>query len=145
YIGGEFLEIQVVDDQGYILGTNDQTSQSIVGLKSTDRDVQQALLLESSRKYQYLDEDKNSRILKNVSPIFSPSNSGEIIGIVMMESNIETVYSQIRDVVTIFLNASFFAIIITIILAVIISRGITKPISEMRSQTMNIAQGDYSG
>ncbi|AZP04064.1 cell wall metabolism sensor histidine kinase WalK [Jeotgalibaca ciconiae] len=145
YIGGEFLEIQVVDDQGYILGTNDQTRQSIVGLKSTDRDVQQALLLESSRKYQYLDEDKNSRVLKNVSPIFSPSNSGEIIGIVMMESNIETVYSQIRDVVTIFLNASFFAIIITIILAVIISRGITKPISEMRSQTMNIAQGDYSG
>ncbi len=116
-----------------------------MGLKSTDRDVQQALLLESNRKYQYLDEDKNSRVLKNVSPIFSSSNSGEIIGVVMMESNIETVYSQIRDVVTIFLNASFFAIAITITLAFVISRGITKPISEMRSQTMSIAQGDYSG
>lgn len=145
YIGGDFLEIQVVDDQGYILGTNDQTRQAVVGLKSTDRDVQQALLLESNRKYQYLDEDKNSRVLKNVSPIFSSSNSGEIIGVVMMESNIETVYSQIRDVVTIFLNASFFAIAITITLAFVISRGITKPISEMRSQTMSIAQGDYSG
>lgn len=145
YIGGDFLEIQVVDDQGYILGTNDQTRQAVVGLKSTDRDVQQALLLESNRKYQYLDEDKNSRVLKNVSPIFSSSNSGEIIGVVMMESNIETVYSLIRDVVTIFLNASFFAIAITITLAFVISRGITKPISEMRSQTMSIAQGDYSG
>lgn len=145
YIGGDFLEIQVVDDQGYILGTNDQTRQAVVGLKSTDRDVQQALLLESNRKYQYLDEDKNSRVLKNVSPIFSSSNSGDIIGVVMMESNIETVYSQIRDVVTIFLNASFFAIAITITLAFVISRGITKPISEMRSQTMSIAQGDYSG
>lgn len=37
------------------------------------------------------------------------------------------------------------AIIITIVLAVIISRGITRPISEMRRQTANIADGDYSG
>ena len=37
------------------------------------------------------------------------------------------------------------AIIITVVLAVIISRGITRPISEMRRQTANIADGDYSG
>ncbi|MDE1548490.1 cell wall metabolism sensor histidine kinase WalK [Jeotgalibaca caeni] len=145
YIGGDFLEIQVIDEHGYILGTNDQTRQSIVGLKSTDRDVQQTLLLENSRKYQYLDESRNIRVLKNVSPIFSEDHAGETIGAIMMESNIETVYNQIQGIVTIFLNASFFAIGITIVLAVIISRGLTKPISEMRSQTMNIAQGDYSG
>ena len=43
------------------------------------------------------------------------------------------------------MNASVVAIIITIVLAVIISRGITRPISEMRRQTANIADGDYSG
>lgn len=145
YIGGEFLEIQVVDERGYILGTNDQTRQSVVGLKSTDRDVQQAILLESSRKYQYLDESRNSRVLKNISPMYSDDNTGKVIGVIVMESNIETVYGQIQNIVTIFLNASLLAIGITIVLAVMISRGLSKPISEMRSQTMNIAQGDYSG
>lgn len=145
YIGGDFLEIRVVDDQGYILGTNDQTRQSMIGLKSTDRDVQQAMLLQTDRKYQYLNDDRNSRVWKTVSPIFTTDNTGELIGAIVMESNIETVYSQIMDIVTIFLNASVFAIVITVLLAVIISRGITRPISEMRTQTANIARGDYSG
>lgn len=145
YIGGDFLEIRVVDDRGYILGTNDQTRQAIIGLKSTDRDVQQSMVLQTDRKYQYLNDDRNSRVWKTVSPIFTTDNTGELIGAVVMESNIEAVYSQIRDIVTIFLNASVFAIVITVLLAVIISRGLTRPISEMRTQTANIARGDYSG
>ncbi|QIK51809.1 cell wall metabolism sensor histidine kinase WalK [Jeotgalibaca porci] len=145
YIGGDFLEIQVVDAEGYILGTNDQTRQSVVGTKSTDRDVQQALLLESDRKYQYVDEDRMDRVLKVVSPMFATTSPGEVIGVVIMESNIETVYSQISEIVKIFLNASLFAIVITIILAIIISQGISKPIAEMRTKTLAIAQGDYSG
>lgn len=145
YIGGDFLEIQVVDAEGYILGTNDQTRQSVVGTKSTDRDVQQVLLLESDRKYQYVDEDRMDRVLKVVSPMFATTSPGEVIGVVIMESNIETVYSQISEIVKIFLNASLFAIVITIILAIIISQGISKPIAEMRTKTLAIAQGDYSG
>lgn len=145
YIGGDFLEIQVVDAEGYILGTNDQTRQSVVGTKSTDRDVQQALLLENDRKYQYVDEDRMDRVLKVVSPMFATTSPGEVIGVVIMESNIETVYSQISEIVKIFLNASLFAIVITIILAIIISQGISKPIAEMRTKTLAIAQGDYSG
>lgn len=145
YIGGDFLEIQVVDAEGYILGTNDQTRQSVVGTKSTDRDVQQTLLLENDRKYQYVDEDRMDRVLKVVSPMFATTSPGEVIGVVIMESNIETVYSQISEIVKIFLNASLFAIVITIILAIIISQGISKPIAEMRTKTLAIAQGDYSG
>ncbi|MGP6140389.1 MULTISPECIES: cell wall metabolism sensor histidine kinase WalK [unclassified Jeotgalibaca] len=145
YIGGDFLEIQVIDSEGYIIGTNDQTRQSIVGTKSTDRDVQQALLLESERKYQYMDEEKSDRVLKTVSPMFATTNPGQVIGVVMMESNIETVYTQISEIVKIFVNASLFAIVVTIVLAIIISQGISKPIAEMRTQTLAIAQGDYSG
>lgn len=145
YIGGDFLEIQVIDSEGYIIGTNDQTRQSIVGTKSTDRDVQQALLLESERKYQYMDEERSDRVLKTISPMFATTNPGEVIGVVMMESNIETVYTQISEIVKIFVNASLFAIVVTIVLAIIISQGISKPIAEMRTQTLAIAQGDYSG
>lgn len=145
FTGANILETQVMDEQGYILGINDQTLQSLIGTKSTDRDVQQVILLDAPSSYQYVKEDTNSRVLKNISPIYSMDNTGTLIGVLVMESNIESVYSQMSQTVSIFLNASVVAIIITIVLAVIISRGITRPISEMRRQTANIANGDYSG
>lgn len=145
FTGANILETQVMDEQGYILGINDQTLQSLIGTKSTDRDVQQVILLDAPSSYQYVKEDTNSRVLKSISPIYSMDNTGTLIGVLVMESNIESVYSQMSQTVSIFLNASVVAIIITIVLAVIISRGITRPISEMRRQTANIADGDYSG
>ena len=145
FTGANILETQVMDEQGYILGINDQTLQALIGTKSTDRDVQQAILLDAPSSYQYVKEDTNSRVLKNISPIYSTDNTGTLIGVLVMESNIESVYSLMSQTVSIFLNASVVAIIITIVLAVIISRGITRPISEMRRQTANIADGDYSG
>ncbi|WP_320163464.1 cell wall metabolism sensor histidine kinase WalK [uncultured Trichococcus sp.] len=145
FTGANILETQVLDEQGYILGINDQTLQSLIGTKSTDRDVQQVILLDAPSSYQYVKEDTNSRVLKNISPIYSTDNTGTLIGVLVMESNIESVYSQMSQTVSIFLNASVVAIIITVVLAVIISRGITRPISEMRRQTANIADGDYSG
>jgi two-component system sensor histidine kinase VicK len=145
FTGSNILETQVMDEQGYILGINDQTLQTLIGTKSTDRDVQQVILLDAPSSYQYVKEDTNSRVLKNISPIYSTDNTGTLIGVLVMESNIESVYSQMSQTVGIFLNASVVAIIITVVLAVIISRGITRPISEMRRQTANIADGDYSG
>lgn len=145
FTGSNILETQVMDEQGYILGINDQTLQTLIGTKSTDRDVQQVILLDAPSSYQYVKEDTNSRVLKNISPIYSTDNTGTLIGVLVMESNIESVYSQMSQTVSIFLNASVVAIIITVVLAVIISRGLTRPISEMRRQTANIADGDYSG
>jgi two-component system sensor histidine kinase VicK len=145
FTGANILETQVMDEQGYIIGINDQTLQSLIGTKSTDRDVQQVILLDAPSSYQYVKEDTNSRVLKIISPIYSTDNTGTLIGVLVMESNIESVYSQMSQTVSIFLNASVVAIIITIVLAVIISRGLTRPISEMRRQTANIADGDYSG
>ena len=145
FTGANILETQVMDEQGYIIGINDQTLQSLIGTKSTDRDVQKVILLDAPSSYQYVKEDTNSRVLKIISPIYSTDNTGTLIGVLVMESNIESVYSQMSQTVSIFLNASVVAIIITIVLAVIISRGLTRPISEMRRQTANIADGDYSG
>ena len=145
FTGANILETQVMDEQGDIIGINDQTLQSLIGTKSTDRDVQQVILLDAPSSYQYVKEDTNSRVLKIISPIYSTDNTGTLIGVLVMESNIESVYSQMSQTVSIFLNASVVAIIITIVLAVIISRGLTRPISEMRRQTANIADGDYSG
>ncbi|SLC92739.1 Sensor protein kinase walK [Mycobacteroides abscessus subsp. abscessus] len=63
----------------------------------------------------------------------------------MLETNIETIYEQVNEISIIFINSALIAIVLMIILAQFVSRAITKPISEMKQQTIQIAEGDYSG
>ncbi len=145
FSGSGVIEVRVIDPNYYILGTSDNTKQSLVGRKSTDPEVQQGLLLGSSVTSQYIDPLTNDRRWKLVSPIIADNGTNDVLGVILLETNIESVYKQINEINIIFLNASLIAGALTIILAQVISRAITKPISEMKQQTIKIAGGDYSG
>src|SRR5699024_11430761 len=80
-----------------------------------------------------------------VEPVYSTGESQVVIGAIVMESNIETVYEQITDITLIFLRASFIAIILSSILANMVSKALTDPIKEMQAKAKAIGEGDYSG
>ncbi|AEB28776.1 two-component sensor histidine kinase [Carnobacterium sp. 17-4] len=145
FSGNGILEVQIIDDQHYLLGTSDSTQQNSVSSKTNDKDVQQALLLGNTVTSQYRDQTTNDRIWKLVSPIIASDGSNEILGVIALTTNIESVYEQISEITLIFLNSSLIAIALTVILALFISRAITKPITEMTQQTIQMADGDYSG
>lgn len=144
FSGSGVIEVQVVDPEYYIIGTSDNTQQSLIGRKSTDSDVHQSLLLDNNVTSQYLDPLTNDRRWKLVSPIYAEDSSA-ILGVIMLETNIETIYEQVNEISVIFINSALIAIVLMIILAQFVSRAITKPISEMKQQTIQIAEGDYSG
>ena len=145
FSGNGILEVQIIDAQHYLLGTSDSTQQNSVGSKTNDKDVQQALLLGNTVTSQYRDQTTNDRIWKLVSPIIAGDGSNEILGVIALTTNIESVYEQISEITLIFLNSSLIAVALTVILALFISRAITKPITEMTQQTIQMADGDYSG
>lgn len=145
FSGNGVLEAQVINPQHYILGTSDTTNQAVVGMKSKDRDVHQALLLSSKTTSQYTDQTTNDRIWKLVSPIIANDGSNEVLGVISIKTNIESVYQQIEEITIIFLNASLISMGLTVLLALFISRAITKPITEMTHQTIQMAEGNYSG
>ncbi|TFJ46631.1 cell wall metabolism sensor histidine kinase WalK [Carnobacterium divergens] len=136
------IKAEVIDGKYYIVGTSDY-QENMVGRKSTDFDVKQALLVGSEITRQYSDESTNERVWKLVVPIISDDN--KVLGVINLESNIESVYDQINDITLIFFRASMIAAVVTVILALFISRAITKPISEMKKQAIQMAEGDYSG
>ena len=144
FSGSGVVEVQVVDPEYYIIGTSDNTQQSLIGRKSTDSDVHQSLLLGNNVTSQYLDPLTNDRRWKLVSPVYA-EDSSDILGVIMLETNIETIYEQVNEISIIFINSALIAIVLMIILAQFVSRAITKPISEMKQQTIQIAEGDYSG
>ena len=142
--GNSIVEIRIMDMQGYILGTTNQTQQSIVGTRSTEADVQQVVVSNTVYSYNYIDGD--SRYWKYVSPIDPVSGvSGNPVGIISVTSNIESRYTQVKDIGIIFISSSVFIIILAIVITVMISQGITRPIAEMKQQTEQIAEGNYTG
>lgn len=142
--GSSIVEARVLDSQGYILGTTNQSQQSVVGTRTTEADAQQVLLTNTVYAYNFTEHD--TRYWKIVSPISSTSgNSGNPLGIISVTTNIESRYTQVKDIGVNFVSSSLIAIILVIIITFLISQGITKPIAEMKKQTEKIAEGNYTG
>lgn len=138
-------EIEVIDSSGIIRGTSDINSQDEVGQKTTDANVKAAL---AGGKYTKnpIEERSGVRYQVVVKPLVS-SSGGEsnIIGVVEVRASLETTYDNLNHISLIYFSASLLAVVLGVVMAVIISRGLTKPIAEINDRTTRIAQGDYSG
>ncbi len=145
FSGNGITELQVVNEDLVVIGNSDSTQQSVIGQLSGDQDLRQAQLTEVTVPRQVIDPLTGDRRWKIVEPMFSTIQEGQFIGAILMESNIEAVYAQVSQITLIFLQSSGVAIILSLFLANMVSRALTKPIKEMQIQTRQIADGDYSG
>ena len=142
--GSSIVEARIMDTQGYILGTTNQSQQSVVGTRTTEADAQQVLLTNVVYAYNYTEhENRYWKIVSPISPI--SGNSGNPLGIISVTTSIESRYTQVKDIGVIFVSSSLIAIVLVIIITFLISQGITKPIAEMKKQTEKIAEGNYTG
>ncbi|MDN6161662.1 MAG: cell wall metabolism sensor histidine kinase WalK [Atopostipes sp.] len=145
YSGTEISNITVIDEDFVILGNSDGTLQTELGQILNDTDARTAILQGNSVSRQIINKTTNTRRWKVVKNIYSPSDEQSIIGAIIVESNIEAVYNQITEITWIFLRASLIAIILSSLLANMVSKALTDPIKEMQEKAKAIGEGDYSG
>ncbi|AYE59103.1 cell wall metabolism sensor histidine kinase WalK [Lactiplantibacillus plantarum] len=141
-------EIQVVDSKGTIRGTNDVNDQSVVGQKTTDRNVKNAIYNNRTYTKSTYDTQNNGRYYVSIVPLYSSNsagNSSQLVGVLYVRANMKSVYSTINNIMGIFVIASLAAMVLGLGIAIIIARAITRPIEEMKQQTQRIARGDYAG
>ena len=139
-------DVQVVDAKGNIRGDNDVDKRSLVGQRTTDSDIKQVLY--SGRTYSKMTYDRsdNKRYYISITPLFSSTgNTNAVVGAVYIRASLESVYDSLNNVTAIFATAALIATVIGLLLAIILSSAITRPIDEMKKQTARIAKGDYSG
>ena len=137
-------EIRVVDNKGTIRGTSNADNRETIGQKSTDQAVKATLLNNRSHSENVYDNANHTRYYINVVPLVDSSNNN-VIGAVYLRASLETVYSNINNITLIYLSAALITIAIGLVMAILISQEITRPIEEMRKQTLRIARGDFSG
>lgn len=138
-------EIRVVDAKGIIRGTSSSGNQGIVGKKATDTVIKNTLVNNRSHTENLYDSANHNRYYVSVVPLLASGNANNVVGVVYMRANLEGVYSTINSISLIYLSAALITIVLGLGLAVLISREITRPIEEMRKQTLRIARGDFSG
>lgn len=145
FSGTAITGISVVDSELVVLGNSDDTQQILVGQLLNDDDVRTAILQGTSISRQTYNPTINARRWRIVEPVFDSKESPSVVGALIIESNIETIYDQITDITFIFLRASLLAIILSSVLARMVSKALTEPIREMQTKAKAIAEGDYSG
>mgnify|MGYP003365026358 FL=1 len=141
-------EIQVVDSNAPIRGTRDVNDQSVVGQKTTDRNVKNAIYNNRTYTKSTYDTQNNGRYYVSIVPLYSSNsagNSSQLVGVLYVRANMKSVYSTINNIMGIFVIASLAAMVLGLGIAIIIARAITRPIEEMKQQTQRIARGDYAG
>src|SRR5699024_9465673 len=134
--------IQVMNNQGRVLGTNDYTNTQIIGKKITEDTVQRAIKFNTSIDNTSLNVNTGERVLVRVEPVVDDNNN--VQGVIYLETSLESVYGQLQKINEIFLKGSVIALIVCVLLGILVARAITKLILEMRQQAQTMARGDFS-
>ncbi len=137
-------EIRVIDSQGVVRGTSNFDNRNMIGQKTTEQMVKATLVNNRSHTENVYDNSNHTRYYVNIIPLVDNSNNN-VVGVVYLSASLESVYSNINSITLIYLSAALITIVIGLLLAIIISQEITRPIEEMRKQTFRIARGDFSG
>lgn len=139
-------EIRVIDNKGIVRGSSDANDQSIIGQKTTDENVKNAIYNNRSYSENTYDNANHNRYYVSVVPLLNSSSSNNnVVGVLYMRASLEGVYANINNITLIYLSAALIAIILGLLMAIVISRAITRPIDEMKKQTIRIARGDFTG
>lgn len=138
------ISIQMITPSLIIVGTSDRTEQAVNNQRSNDAEARQAVLTAETITSEYRDAETGDRRWKMVTPVYAEAESDQLLGVVVLESNIETVYEQVKEISFIFVQSSLLAIAITILLGYVLSREIVTPIIAIQESTKKIADGDYS-
>ena len=137
-------EIRVIDSQGVVRGTSNFDNRNMIGQKTTEQMVKATLVNNRSHTENVYDNSNHTRYYVNIIPLVDNSNNN-VVGVVYLRASLESVYSNITSITLIYVSAALITIVIVLLLAIIISQEITRPIEEMRKQTLRIARGDFSG
>ncbi|QCR34309.1 cell wall metabolism sensor histidine kinase WalK [Lysinibacillus sp. SGAir0095] len=136
-------EILIIDNRNKVLATSDIDNQSIVGQRRNIDTVTRSI---SSENYaENIALDSGNRVWVLAAPIMdNVGPNGEVLGAIYIESDIERVFEQMKDINRIFAIGIAMSLAITIVLGILFAKTITKPILDMRRQAQAMSRGNYS-
>ncbi len=89
------------------------------------------------------DGSTGHRVQVMLTPILD-DNGKDALGVIYIVASMEDVYKQMKDINQIFATGTVIALLVTAVLGILLAQTITRPISDMRRQAIEMAKGNYS-
>lgn len=140
----EIEEIRFIDKDQIIMDTSKQSTRSLINQKANDSSIQKALSLGEINSHTVLKDYGNGKQRVWVYNLPVKTSDDGTIGDVYIEADINDVYNQLSNINQIFIVGTGISLLITVILGFFIARTITKPITDMRNQTVEMSKGNYT-
>ncbi len=131
--------VYILNQKGVVEDTSAGTA--LVGQKRIDSIATQALVSRSRAVGVRIDPQTNDHVLAVATPI---TYQRQFVGLVEDVVPIQNTYNTVKQVTTIFYTTSAAVLVITVILSIILSRAITRPVIEVTKQARSMADGDFS-
>ncbi|MBO1582067.1 cell wall metabolism sensor histidine kinase WalK [Bacillus sp. XF8] len=138
----DIQEVSVIDPNRRLLAVSLESKQGRVGKTVTDLSVQRAIVQKKAEGKIEKDGTTGHRVQVMATPI--EGEKGKIIGVIHIVASMEDVYKQMKDINQIFATGTVIALLVTAVLGILLAQTITRPISDMRRQAIEMAKGNYS-
>lgn len=135
--------LEVINSEETIIATNQGVDLASIGNQTTNSAARSVLLYQNEVRNEYVDSESGIHIYQVIKPILNP-NQSSLLGVLLIEANMEQIYSQNNNTIDLFLQASVFAIGVALLVSFVLSQGITRPIENMRQQALRISEGVYN-
>lgn len=135
-------EIRYINADQILVGTSRISNESIIGSRINEPMSEDTLQSGIANDEIFVNVDKdNQRVWILNQPVIV---NDEVVGVIYVESNVESIYMQLEAINNTFIIATVFSLVITSILGIFVARTITKPITDMRNQALKMSEGDYT-
>ncbi|MBL4953358.1 cell wall metabolism sensor histidine kinase WalK [Neobacillus sp. YIM B02564] len=138
----DISEVQVIEGRSLkILGTSETNNQGVVGQRTTELRIKQSMVLEEDQSVIQIDPQTGHRIWVLSTPIKS---GNKVLGAIYLVAKIESVFTQMKTINSIFAKGTAIALSITAVLGVLLAQTVAKPIADMKKQALAMAKGNFS-
>lgn len=136
-------KLVVVNPQETIIATNQDLGDTGVGTQTSMPKLREVLLTKNSLASETQDPQSKDHVYQIIKPILDNSQEN-VLGAVVIKTNMESVYTQTNNIIDLFIRSALFAAVLALLLSIIVSQGITRPIENMRQQAIRISEGVYN-
>lgn len=136
--------IWVLNQDETIIASDQDLERDQVGTQANSQAVRNVILTQSTYAAEIIDTETQDPLYQLIMPIMTTTGEANLMGVVVIEANMSQIYTQTQDIVRLFMQSAFLAIVIALVIAFVLSQGLTRPLENMRQQAIRISEGVYS-
>ncbi|MGO4937463.1 cell wall metabolism sensor histidine kinase WalK [Fundicoccus sp. Sow4_H7] len=133
---------QVINPQSYVIATNETNVANAVGRRMNSNEINQVFLNQRSYVAELYNPISGIQQYTVIQPVISLDNN-QLLGVIHAVADMTQIYEQTGDIMVVFIQSAVFSVLLTFIVSIVLSQGLTRPIENIRQQAIRISEGNY--